>query len=170
MSTANFQSMEYSMPMICGRTDAQIANTFFKEYEEEISEEELYFQQQMDFEYAENLAKEFTSHLMFHNVTVVEGYYTSFQFYVEEKYNNYFDLDKDSDYCIDNEDAHYYFDMCKSKALRAADVEKRKIEKWLHKLVDYGFNEVVCTARYSNGEAIYDIATPRTKLIAAAIA
>lgn len=52
----------------------------------------------------------------------------------------------------------------------AADAEKRKIAKWLEKLQDEGFEILVCTAKFSNGEAIYSKATPRTKLIAAAIA
>lgn len=56
-------------------------------------------------------------------------YYYGFQFWIEEKFSNYFDLDKSSEYCIDNDDAHYYFDMFRSQALRASDAEKRKIAK-----------------------------------------
>lgn len=170
MATANFQRMEYGMPMICGRTYGQIASEYLKEYGEEISDFEIEMQEQDDFDYAMKLAEEFSASLTFHKVTVVGGYYTSFQFYVEEVYSNYFDLDKESKYCISNEDAHYYFDMCRSKALRAADAEKRKIEKWLHGLAESGYNEVVCTARFSNGKANYNIVTPRTQLIAATVA
>lgn len=170
MSAANFQRMEYDMPMICGRTHEQMAAEYLREFGEEISDFEIEMQERDDFEYATELAEEFTSGLTFHKVTAIGGYYTSFQFYVEEAYSNYFDLDKESEYCIGNEDAHYYFDMCRSKALRAADAEKRKIEKWLHGLTKMGYNEVVCTARFSNGEASYSVVTPRTQLIAAAIA
>ncbi len=170
MSAANFQRMEYNMPMICGRAHEQIAEEYLKEFGEEISNFEIEMQEQDDFEYATELAEEFTSSLTFHKVTVVGGYYTSFQFYVEEAYSNYFDLDKESEYCIDNENAHYYFDMCRSKALKAADMEKRKIEKWLYGLTKRGYNEVVCTARFGSGEENYSIVTPRTQLIAVAIA
>ncbi len=170
MATANFRRMKYGMPMICGRTYGQMAAEYLKECGEEISDFEIELQEQDDFNYATELAEEFTSGLTFHKVTSVGGYYTSFQFYVEEVYSNYFDLDKESEYCISNEDAHYYFDMCRSKALRAADAEKRKIEKWLHSLAENGYNEVVCTAMFSNGEANYSTVTPRTQLIAAAIA
>ena len=149
MSTPNFRDMEYNMPMVCGA----------------LTDDE--FQCEMDYELAEQLASEFTENLTFHNVKIQSGYYYGFQFYVEEKYNNYFDLDKSSKYCIDNEDAHYYFDMFRSQALRVADAEKRKIVKWLEKLQEHGFEILVCTAKFSNGEALYEKATPRAKLLAA---
>ena len=134
MATANFKRMEYG-----------------EEYTEFMYEMDI----EDEFNCAKELAEEFTENLIFHDVTVEGGYYQGFQFYVEEKYTKYFDLDKNSEYCIDNDDAHYYFDMCRSKALRAADAEKRKIEKWLNNLAANGFEKLVCIARFSNGEAIY---------------
>ncbi len=157
MSTPNFHSMKYDMPLICGRSVYQIAEAYAEEYGEEISDDGLYWQQIDDAEEAEILAEEFTSNLIFHDVKVISGYYDGFQFYVSEKFENQFDLDKDSRYCIDNDDAHYYFDMCRSRAIRAADAEKRKIAKWLRNLRNDGYNEVACTAIFSNGEAIYEI-------------
>ena len=149
MATANFRIMEYGMPMVYGgMNDDEFENEF-------------------EFEEAERLAENFTENLMFHDVRIESGYYGGFQFYVEERYSNYFDLDKDSEYCIDNEDAHYYFDMCRSKAIRAADAEKRKIERWLESLVNEGFVILVCTARFSNGEAHYAIRNNRTRMLAA---
>lgn len=144
MSTPNFRDMEYNMPMVCGA----------------LNDDET--ECNIEFETAEQLKEEFSNSLTFHDITI--------EFWVEEKFSKYFDLDKSSEYCIDNEDAHYYFDMCRSKAIRAADAEKRKIAKWLEKLQENGFEILVCTAKFSNGEAIYSRATPRTKLIAAAIA
>ena len=64
-------------------------------------------------------------------------------------------LDKNSRDCIDNEDAHYYFDMIRSQALRKADAEKRKIKKWLLNMRNQGFNLVHMTGMFSNGEATY---------------
>ena len=125
---------------------------------------------QDEFERAKKLAKEFSNELNFHDIRIEGGYYRGFQFFVEEKYSGYFDLDKSSEYCISNDDAHYYFDMCRSKAIRAADAEKRRITRWLISLQDKGFDILVCTARFSNGEACYSKLTSRTKLIAAAIA
>ena len=168
MSCPNFQSMLYGMPMICGRTFAQMSEQYKAECGEDMPESEYEFMEQDDINYAEELAEEFNRDLQFHDITVIGGHYVSYQFYVEEKYSRQFDMDKSSDYCIDNEDAHYYFDMCRSRALRAADAEKRKIVKWLHGLTKYGYNETVRTALFSNGEAEYSIVTPRTKLIAAA--
>lgn len=172
MSTANFEDMNYGMPLVCGGLASydEMAKAYENETGEEYSEGLFEWDLQDEFERAERIATEFSEQLQFHDITIKGGYYQGFQFWVGEKYSNYFDLDKSSKYCIDNEDAHYYFDMFRSQALRAADAEKRKIAKWLEKLQDRGFVILVCTARFSNGEAIYSKRTPRTQLIAAAIA
>ena len=157
MSCPNFMSMKYGMPMVCGKTYSQFAEEYEKEFGEEMPDSEYYWEKEYELEFAYELAKEFSQQLIYHEVEIKSGYYDSFQFYVEEKYNNIFDLDKDSEYCIDNEDAHYYFDTCKSIALRKADAEKRKIKKWLYTLKETGFNLVYCKGIFSNGEAVYEI-------------
>lgn len=165
MSTRNFKTMLYGMPMICSRTFGQMA----EDYEEnEFTPDDYYFESQFEFDNAEAIAKEFSDSLKYHDVTIESGYYDGFQFYVQEKYDNYFDMDKSSRYCIDNENAHYYFDVCRSVAIREADREKRKIEKWLYSLADRGYNIVDCVAVFSNGAAEYSIRTKRTAMIAAA--
>lgn len=168
MGCANFRRMEFDMPMICGRTYGQMAEEYKREFDEEFSDELYYIHQSEAFDDAAELAEEFTKGLTFHDVSVISGHYDGFQFYVEERYGNTFDLDKSSRYCIDNEDAHYYFDMFRSQALRKADAEKNRIRKWLMSLKSRGYNIVVCTGRFSNGEATYSIATPRAQMIAAA--
>lgn len=169
MATANFRPMEYNMPLVCGNlTDYdEMAEAYEKETGEEYNEFLFEFDQADEWERAKSLAEDFTYDLTFHDVTIESGYYGGFQFYVEERYSNIFDLDKDSRYCITNEDAHEYFDMCRSKAIRAADAEKRKIAKWLEKLTEHGFKVLIVTARFSNGETHYAERTPRAQLLAA---
>ena len=145
MSCPNFEQMKYGMPMVCG-------GLYLEEDEDEYWE----------FKDASYLAKEFTKELKYHDVNVQSGYYYGFQFVVDEKRSSQFDLDKDSEYCIDNEDAHYYYNMCRSQVIRKADAEKRKIRKWLEKIAeDYGYEILVRTALFSNGEAVYERRTPR---------
>lgn len=158
MSCPNFAKMEYDMPLICGKTFAQMAEEYNRAFGEELTDEIFYEEERFQAEVAEKLAEEFTKTLEFHDITVKDGHYTSFQFFVEEAYSNYFDLDKNSKYCIDNDDAHYYFNMCRSQALRKADAEKRKIKKWLLSMKNQGFNLVCMTGMFSNGEAVYSIA------------
>ena len=158
MSCPNFAKMKYNMPLICGRTYAQIAEEHKKEYGEELTEDVFYIEETLQAEEAQEKAEEFSKSLKFHTVTVESGYYTSFQFYVDEKYSGYFDFNKNSRDCIDNDDAHYYFDMCKSQALRKAEAEKRKIKKWLLSMKNQGFNLVYLTDIFSNGEGLYSIA------------
>lgn len=140
MSCPNFKPMLYGLPLIVGAIDSEDAA-----------------QDYWDFEDAQLYAKEFSENLMFHNVEVCSGYYCGFQFYVQEKYHDMFDLSKDSEYCIDNDDAHYYFDMCRSAAIRKADVEKRKISAWLNSMAEgCNYEKMVLVAMFSNGEAIYE--------------
>lgn len=106
-----------------------------------------------------SLMDELNRDLMFHKVEMRSGYYIGVQFYVEAEY----DLDEE-DYS--NNDCHYYFDCCRSVAYRkyAAEVRKinRKLAAWGK---EYGFQEYVCVARFSNGETLYDLASnPRARL------
>ena len=85
--------------------------------------------------------------------------YTGVQFYVEVEH----DLTEDG---YTNDDCHYYFDCCRSVAYRKYKAEIRKINRKLAALgKEYGFQEYVCIARFSNGEAWYDLASnPRARL------
>lgn len=171
MSAPNFRPMQYGMPMVCGGDEdfEEMKELYEKDTGYEYSYGMYLEDLENDFNEADDLAKAFSENLIFHDVTVESGYYSGFQFYVEEKYSAKFDLDRDSEYCIDNEDAHYYFDLCRSRAIRAADAEKRKIRKWLEKLAENsGYDVLVCTAVFSNGEACYSKRTKRTEMIAAA--
>lgn len=161
MSAPNFRPMLYGMPMVCGKTYGQMKEDYESELGEEFSDGAYEYEAYNEFEEAEAAAEEFSECLKYHDVTVEAGRYDSFQFYVQEKYDNYFDLDRSSPYCIKNEDAHYYFDVCRSVAIREADREKRKIEKWLCSLTDYGYNVVSCVGHFGNGEAVYRIVKER---------
>lgn len=88
--------------------------------------------------------------LIFHEVQFESGYYTGVQLYVEEKENPHE---------LDNEDCRYYYDMCRSQAIRKYDAEIRKINKWMDKTaVEYGWRKLNCLGIFSNGEAIYQYA------------
>lgn len=158
MSAANFRSMDFGMPMIIGRTYEQMAKEYESEFGEEFNEDMFSAYEQDDFESAMELAGEFSDGLTFHIVEVISGYYSGFQFFVKERYEDQFDLDPESRYCIDNDEAHYYFDTYRSVALRRAESEKRKIARWLNQLTQSGFNRIACVGRFSNGEATYDFA------------
>ena len=90
----------------------------------------------------------FNNTLTFHEVIFHSGYYDGIQLYVEENYYLPYELD--------NEDCHYYYNMCRSKAIRKYDSEVRKINKWMDKIAtQYGWRELHCLGIFSNGEAVY---------------
>ena len=93
-------------------------------------------------------AEKLNKGLLFFKVTVESGRYVGIQFYVEEK-NNPNELD--------NDDCRYEWDLCRSKAIRKYDAEKRRLNKALRKAAnELALTELVCTAIFSNGEAIYE--------------
>lgn len=139
MSTANFQTMR-DFPL------------FAKEYDDEW---DVYDEIQC----VEKDLVDLNYDLLFHKIQVVGGYYYGVQFYVEVEH----DLSEE-DY--NNDDCHYYFDCCRSVAYRKYAAEVRKINRKLEALSKkYGFQEYVCVARFSNGEACYDLASNRRSLL-----
>lgn len=113
------------------------------------------------------------SGLTFFRITLKSGYYVGVQFYVEmtDDADNA-GFTPDGDRYADNDSCRWYLDMCYSEARRKFGSEARKVQKLMAKLADaWFFERYVCTAIFSNGEAIYDKAdNPRAVLKAAAIA
>lgn len=101
------------------------------------------------YETSKRLAKELSEKLIFHDIEIETGYYSGIQTFVEEYYE---DID-----LLNNEDCHYYFDMCRSKTLRKYKAEVNKINKKLLPLFkkELGFDHIRCIGVFSNGEAIY---------------
>ena len=92
----------------------------------------------------------FNDTLTFHHLEFKSGYYSGVQLYVEEMENPYE---------LDNDDCRYYYDMCRSQAIRKYDAEIRKINKWMEKTAtEHGWKKLNCLGIFSNGEAIYEYA------------
>ena len=97
-----------------------------------------------------DLMEEFSDNLVFHKVYMKSGYYDGIQLYVEEM---------DNPYELDNSDCRYYYDMCRSQAIRKYDAEIRKINRWMDNVAtEYGWRELHCLGIFSNGEAVYRFA------------
>lgn len=153
MSTANFAPMRYKMPLVVGGLG------FYEDYKEsydkydsdEYTLDMFHDDLNMEFDDAAHLAKDFSEKLTFHEVSVKGGYYQGFQFYVTENIGYYGDFDM-----LDNDEAHVYYDMCRSRVKRKADAEKNKIRRWLDKIVsEYGYEKLNLAGTFSNGEAVY---------------
>lgn len=97
--------------------------------------------------------------LEFFRLGIASGYYSGLQFDVD--WNERIGDPED----LDNEDAHYYFDCCRSEMLRRYQRERRKLGKKLKELAEfYGFEAYGIAARFSNGEVWYTkIETPAAK-------
>lgn len=94
--------------------------------------------------------------LDFYKITVEGGYYTGAQLYVEEEHPQFPDV-------YDNDDCHYYFDCCRSRAIRNQKSEIRKVEKFMRQVArEFGLDEYYCGGIFSNGEAVYSKVPDKT--------
>lgn len=155
MSTPNFRTQS-AFPLYC-----------FDDSDMEWWEAEDYFSMVRDD------LDELNSELSFFRITLESGYYCGVQFYVEltDAADNAGFTERGAEYA-DNQSCRWYLDMCLSQAKRKFESEQRKVCKLMRRAADaWGFDEYVCVAVFSNGEALYDRAdNPRARLKAAAIA
>lgn len=121
-------------------------------YEEAMEvERELFYEDIFEgYDGFNELMEKFNDNLIFHKLELRSGYYDGVQLYVEEK---------DDPNELDNDDCRYYYDMCRSVAIRKYEAEIHKINKWMDKVAtQYGWRELHCLGIFSNGEAIYQYA------------
>ena len=95
--------------------------------------------------------------LLFHRITIRGGYYDGLQLYVN--------LTSDADQAgftengpeyVENDDTRYYFDLCRSAAIRKYQAEQRKVNRILAKIGRaHGMEKLAIYARFSNGETWY---------------
>lgn len=79
-----------------------------------------------------------------------DGYYSGIQSYIKIEHDPME---------LDNESCHYYFDKCKSKAIKEFKSEINYInKKVLPKLKEISFIKIRKVGGFSNGEAIYEVA------------
>lgn len=157
MGTCNYISQDNFDLYI---TEYEVDEEYIKEYEEinecEFDEEwdsqmfykDIYMQ-------AERLANKLNEELMFYQIEIRSGYYDGLQTIIQgtDWYDSYYNIED-----VSNDDCHYYFDMCRSKAIRKHNTEVNKINKKLLPLFEkeLGFDHIRCIGVFSSGEAIYE--------------
>ena len=129
MATANFVTTE-NFPIVC--IDDETYEEIYFDHDDMLEDVNGAF---------ENLD------LKFHKVKVRAGYYEGAQIVFEEIHDPTE---------MDNDDTRYYFDMCRSKAIRAYKSEINKINRKIDKLVECSFwMKLSAVSRFSNGECVY---------------
>lgn len=168
MSTPNFQGELNGFPLYvhediyakicpeCGAWNSAENDVCFECGEDLDSAEERYdpYETEEICEAAHAALTEINKDMDFFAVGLESGYYTGVQFTVKFKKHWGCEIDPEE---LDNEDAHYYFDCCRSVMLRRYERERRKLGKKLAVIAaDNGFEEIRCVGIFSNGEAIYE--------------
>ena len=99
--------------------------------------------------------KKLNRELLFFDVSLKSGYYEGVQLFIEENQNckNYGNPEEQ-----DNEGCRYFWDLCRSKAIRSYKSEKKWINRELLPFVAkyLGMRKLLCRGVFSNGEAVYE--------------
>ena len=168
MSTANFQGETNGFPLYvhddvyaklcpeCGAWNGEDDEECYECGEDLKSVDPRYDEIAMDdiVFCARKEMKTINNDLEFFEVGLESGYYVGVQFTVNFKTRWGCELDPEE---MDNDDAHYYYDCCRSVMLRRYQRERRKLDKKLRELAAaLDFEEIVCIGHFSNGEALYE--------------
>lgn len=82
--------------------------------------------------------------LTFFQVSLINGYYTGTQLYVEEPESSPVELE--------NAVCRRIWDLCRSAAVRRRDSERRKICRWMEQAADaWNMAELICVECFSGG-------------------
>lgn len=153
MSTANFGTPNYELPLICGGLDYDEKK---KRYEEETGNEynEDIFNSDTDWEFREmqEEVEEFNDGLKHFEVYLEDGYYEGYMFNARciDKYYDYDMLDD-----LTEEDAEYYFGDSKKNVKAEYETDLGFIRRYFKELKERGFYELFKVGQFSNGEAVY---------------
>ena len=122
------------------------------EYSAEADEEFFYEDEISNYKWlVKEFLKKHNKELKYFKPDLQSGYYAGIQTYIEQQ-QEYLPEE------LDNDDCHYYYDCCRSKAIRECQSEINFIN---NKLLPYirdnsSFNKINCIGVFSNGEAIYE--------------
>ena len=134
MSTANFYTQKDFDLFVCDDEQAEFLD--------------------LDFSLDET-KKELGKEPQFFDFSLRPGYYEGAQIFTEE---NYYCRTYGNPHELENEDCKMQWDMCRSKAIRMYEAEKKWINReFLPCLAKHlGMRKLICIGRFSNGEAIYE--------------
>lgn len=166
MATCNFRTQD-GFPLFCTRIfDGN-------SYEDEESGEIHYTGfDEWYFDRCNDRIEELNRTLKYYEITLESGYYEGVQVYLNEKTNarcdvpltKYYTAKEWKDYRSEEKrwyGRNYDFDLSYSERKKSEQKEINRIIEFCRTVLkdDYEFDEYVCTERYSNGEACYDLAS-----------
>lgn len=159
MSTANFEPMNFDMPLVAYGMGVDYEERK-KDYEEDFGEEyimDIYYSD-IDFqsEDVQNDVDEFNNRHRFFEVEQKSGYYQGIQFQVNftDKYLDYDTIMDDKEFT--DEDADYYYGDMADNIRKQVREELRECYAFLIDMKNLqGAVELYKYAQFSNGEAIY---------------
>lgn len=159
MGTANFITQDrfdlyvtdYEAPSKQDLIEQGYADEEAENYDCSLDLEMFYDDIQSEFEYVSKaLAKKLRKPLQYHEIVLKSGYYAGVQLFVNEINENPHNLG--------NEDTHYYYGMCRSKAIKEYEADIQRARKLMEMIAkELHFVRLGCIGIFSNGEAVYHI-------------
>lgn len=174
MATCNFRTQD-GFPLFC----TSIFDGY--EYEDEETGATCYTDfDEWHFNYCQKKIDELNNGLKYYKITLESGYYCGVQVILEEQDDEAFTRDYTAKEWAQERKFYrrrygyfYEFDLPYSERKKAESREIKRIIKFCKTVLkeQFYFDEYVCTARFSNGEALYEKASNfRARVKALAIA
>lgn len=154
MSTPNFTTPNYNLPLICGGMNY---NDMKQKYEEETGEEYtedmFYFDSEIIVKNIQEQIDDFNNPLRHFEVVIEPGYYGGFSLNVTQ-IKDYWDYEEIDD--LTDDDSEYFWGDDAETIKKEFKDEMRKIEKFFRNMKNNNdMIELIKVAQFSNGEAVY---------------
>lgn len=158
MSTANFEPMNFDMPLIVGGMGNDFEErkkAWEAENDGEYTEDTYYSELDWEVEDLNEEVKEWNKELSFFSIEIKSGYYQGWQWQInwEDPYLDYEQIMSDEDF--DEDDSDYFYGDTVKNVREQVEKEKKMCEDYLLSLKDRGYLNLYKYAQFSNGEAIY---------------
>ena len=116
--------------------------------------EDAQFDYECTADNAQFILNEKNKELSFFKMKIQGGHYDGLQATVESNID-YLDAEDLANGNFSNEDSQYFWNLCRSIAIRKIKTEINKINRELAELKDYGVREFIKIGQFSNGEGLY---------------
>lgn len=157
MSTANFGTPNFELPLIAGGLDYNEKKERYErdcdgeyEYNEDIFNSDV----EWELREMEDEVEGFNDGLKHFEVYIEGGYYEGYMFNVRQKKDDCWDYDDLDE--MTEDDAEYFYGDRKANVIAEYKMDMKFIRDYFNELKERGFYELYKVAQFSNGEAIYE--------------
>ena len=154
MSTPNFTTPNYNLPLICGGMNYDdMKQNYEEETGEEYTEDMFYLDSEMIVKSIQEQIDDFNDSLRHFEVIIEPGYYEGFSLNVKQT-KDYWDYEEIDE--LTDDDSEYFWGDDAETIKKEFKDEMKKIEEFFQNMKNNNdMIELIKVAQFSNGEAVY---------------